>query len=108
MVEVKSPKHYTIGEPVKITLEYDDNGKIVASLNEDENVSNYALFAKEVSDAEDHVLDYINRLTEYKLPDTGGIGTLWFYIIGAIVAGTAVTIIVARKKYKNKINKDVA
>ena len=43
------------------------------------------------------ILDVVN-LSGAVLPDTGGIGTILFYVIGGLLMAGAVVVLVARKK----------
>ena len=51
---------------------------------------------------------YMNELTKVELPDTGGMGTTWIYIIGGAAAAGGITAIAARGRRKKKTDQDIA
>lgn len=89
LIEKEAPAGYNkLVDPVnvEITVNYDENGKIIGSSTKVDENGQYSLTSK------------IENTTGSLLPSTGGIGTTIFYIIGGILVIGAGIILVVKKR----------
>lgn len=73
------------------------NGSITTSLNEAEGSAAYA-----TEDGKIEIQVYHNELHPFRLPQTGGIGTMIFFIVGGAIVTAAVVMIVTRLRVKRE------
>lgn len=88
--EIETPEGYnTLSEPIKITIEDNNNGTCTITIG-DKNVA-------------ENTAAIVNNFKGSQLPETGGIGTTIFYLIGAIlVIGAGVVFVTRRRMHSDK------
>ena len=115
LVEIDAPKGYNLLEaPIKVTIDYDANGNKFASWKLDTLDKTYL-------NDEDYIYGEIEGTLEpgdrieienrsgIKFPETGGIGTIIFYVIGGLLTvGTGFLLIVRSQVSKKKEQADKA
>lgn len=80
LIEVKAPEHYNeLLEPVTVVLQADGGETDVYQVTSD-----------------------VENIGGSKLPETGGIGTIIFYVVGGIIAVVAIGALVAKKRVAAK------
>lgn len=93
LYETKSPDGYNLlSEPVRfqITVDYNDDGTAVAEGKPTVTVDSEAA-------SETLSTDVVNQ-SGSTLPETGGMGTTLFYVIGGILAVAAIVLLVTKKR----------
>ena len=117
MEETKAPAGYNkLADPIKVVIaesEYDSNGvvtKYTITFGDGENAQTNTLDASREQTGDATVsaqlsaTDTIGNNSGALLPETGGIGTTIFYIVGGVLAAGAVVLLITKRRMN--IDKD--
>lgn len=93
LTETKTPAGYNIIEPIEFTITADHtNGSLTSLSGNTTELTFTSAAAKDSLSA-----DVINQ-SGATLPSTGGMGTTIFYVLGGILAVTAIVLLVTKKR----------
>ncbi len=96
ITETEAPKGYNkLEKPINLVITFDAADK--------EFTAKYSFDGEtytELEEGQDIVIDVVNN-SGAELPETGGIGTTIFYVLGAVLVAGAVVILLTRKKLED-------
>ncbi len=103
--ETKAPTGYnplTEDKVVIITAAYDENGKLKIGNGSGTNVTPITSTTEPSKTIGYQIEADVENSSGSALPETGGIGTTIFYVVGGIMMVVAVVLLVTKKKMSNK------
>lgn len=103
--ETKAPTGYnplTEDKEVTITAAYDENGKLKTGDGSGTNVTPISSATEPTKTIGYQIEADVENSSGSELPETGGIGTTIFYVVGGIMMVVAVVLLVTKKKMSSK------
>ncbi len=100
IVESNPPEGYNKAEDIEFTVKCEDPQDATTSTNCTwSTVNNVLTFTKtETAEADDYFKTTVINRTGTLLPETGGIGTTIFYVVGGLLMAAALVLLVSKKR----------
>lgn len=100
LTETKAPSGYQLLKSASWTLTFDNNGMLTSATGSEDKFDTYISIAD--GNATDGIVVTLKNDLLYELPETGGSGTYWYTVSGALLMMGA-ALIVYREKRKREV-----
>lgn len=100
LTETKAPSGYQLLKSASWTLTFDNNGMLTSATGSEDKFDTYISIAD--GNATDGIVVTLKNDLLYELPETGGSGTYWYTVSGALLMMGA-ALIVYREKCKREV-----